>query len=216
MNISSLKIGIFDAVTTEDLKKLEAQYTFMLSNDSAMVPTDLDGSNGDYTIATTQPIIYKLGVLDTSNWNITVSPSTGITGAFFNGEYKVTNMTTDTGKVTFTAKNSQLTLTKVFNITKAKAGKTGESSYNVVVLSSRGNTFKNGEIETTLKAFVYYGNRDITEELDANRFKWTRVSNDSASDIDWNAKNFSGKKQITITPDDVYKRTMFQCDILGE
>lgn len=125
MNVSSLRIGQFNAVTTEELKKLEAQYTFILSNDSATIPTDKDGNNGDYTTATTQPIIYRLGVLDTSNWNITASASTGITGALLNGEYKITKMTADTGKVTFTAKKDNLTLLKVFNISKAKAGITG-------------------------------------------------------------------------------------------
>ena len=124
LNVSHMKIGMFDAITTEDLKKLESQYTFILTNDSATIPTDSAGNNGDFSQATTQPIMYKLGVVD-SSWTITASPSAGVVGTFSGGKYTITNMTSKSGSVVFTAKKDSMTLTKVFKIAKALAGSNG-------------------------------------------------------------------------------------------
>lgn len=86
--------------------------------------------------------------------------------------------------------------------------------YKVEIISTNGNVFKNGQINTTLEARVYHGINDITDTIDANRFRWTRVSNDSISDADWNSAHFSGTKSILITPSDVYIRATFNCEIL--
>lgn len=93
-------------------------------------------------------------------------------------------------------------------------GSNGEDAYAVDIISSHGNIFKNGVINTTLRAIVYEGKDDITDSIDANRFRWTRTSNDSADDIVWNSRYFGGTKQITITRDDVNKRASFTCNIL--
>lgn len=89
----------------------------------------------------------------------------------------------------------------------------GEDSYRVEVLSRNGNTFKNGVIDTWLYAVVYKGDDDITDELDIGRFRWERVSADSASDTLWNQRYFGGAKEIKITTEDVYKRATFTCSI---
>lgn len=95
-------------------------------------------------------------------------------------------------------------------------GEDGTSNYNVVILSTEGDTFKNGLIGTTLVAKVYYGDQDVTDQIDANRFRWSRSSIDKVSDGIWNSKHFSGKKEVQITTEDVHKRATFSCDILGE
>lgn len=92
-------------------------------------------------------------------------------------------------------------------------GPKGEDAYRVEVLSRNGNTFKNGVVDTWLYAVVYKGDDDITDELDISRFRWERVSEDSASDTLWNQKYFGGTKEIRITTEDVYKRATFTCSI---
>lgn len=95
-------------------------------------------------------------------------------------------------------------------------GDKGEDAYRVEVLSRNGDTFRNGIIDTWLYAVVYKGDSDITDELDINRFRWERVSEDSASDILWNQRYFGGTKEIKITTEDVYKRATFTCSITKE
>lgn len=96
---------------------------------------------------------------------------------------------------------------------KGEKGEDGTSNYNVLVLSTEGNAFKNGIVETILKARVFYGDRDITDEIDANRFRWSRSSTDKIADDIWNSKYYGGTKEIKITTDDIHKRAMFQCEL---
>ncbi len=86
--------------------------------------------------------------------------------------------------------------------------------YRLVISSSNGNIFKNGEISTVLSAIVYSWDEDITESLDDNQFIWTRVSSDSDDDLIWNQRHAGGTKEITITSDDVRVRATFCCDLI--
>lgn len=92
----------------------------------------------------------------------------------------------------------------------------GIKSWTVQIFSTNGGVFKNDQINTVLIARVYRGTEDITDTLDANRFRWTRVSEDSAADELWNTANFSGKKEISVTSDDVHQRATFNVTILEE
>jgi phage minor structural protein len=122
------------------------------------------------------------------------------------------------GKVIFSAK----TPTEVYmdedikEELKGDEGPPGESAYKVELLTSNGSAFKNGVINTIIMARVYYGGEDITDEIDINRFRWRRVSNDPAGDSIWNDRYFGGVKEIEITRDDVNKRATFSCEILKE
>lgn len=86
--------------------------------------------------------------------------------------------------------------------------------YRLVISSSNGNIFKNGEIATTLYATVFSWDTNITEELDDNQFIWTRVSDDPDADKVWNADHFSGSKSVEITTEDVHVRATFFCDLI--
>jgi hypothetical protein len=87
----------------------------------------------------------------------------------------------------------------------------GESVYKVEIVSERGIVFRNGIIQTTLRAIVYEGDDEVTDTLDANQFRWTRISNDPAGDAIWNAAHFGGVKEIEVTRDDVTHLATFQC-----
>ena len=58
------------------------------------------------------------------------------------------------------------------------------------------------------------GSKEVTDEFNDNQFIWSRVSADTAGDETWNASNFGGKKEITITSDDVHGRATFFCDLI--
>lgn len=89
-----------------------------------------------------------------------------------------------------------------------------QKMYRLVISSSNGNIFKNGNISTVLTATVFSWDKDVTDELDDNQFIWTRVSSDTEADKVWNSAHFGGTKSITITNDDVKARATFYCDLI--
>ena len=96
---------------------------------------------------------------------------------------------------------------------KKVIGVHGQNAYRVEILSKNGNVFKNGVINTVLSARVFRGDEDVTERLDANRFRWTRVSDNEESDNIWNDRYASGIKFITLSTDDIYHRATFECNV---
>ena len=84
----------------------------------------------------------------------------------------------------------------------------------LVITSSNGNIFKNGNVKTLLSAVVYSWDKDITDTLDANQFVWTRVSEDPETDKVWNEQHFGGVKSVVITGADVKVRATFYCDLI--
>lgn len=74
------------------------------------------------------------------------------------------------------------------------------------------NIFKNKGQASTMRCKVYSWDKDITDTLDAECFVWHRKSSDEEADIEWD-KNHIGKKQITITTEDVYDNASFYCEI---
>ena len=89
-----------------------------------------------------------------------------------------------------------------------------QKMYRLVITSTNGNIFKNGSISTTLNATVFSWDENVTDELDDNQFIWTRVSDDAASDSEWNDRHFGGTKSVEITTDDVNIRATFFCDLI--
>lgn len=81
-------------------------------------------------------------------------------------------------------------------------------SYDVLIESSNGNVFKNGDIETTLTAIVRKGNEDITDQFTDTQFSWTRVSKDPEGDVVWNEAH-KHTKTVAITNKDVYAKAVF-------
>lgn len=117
----------------------------------------------------------------------------------------------ETGEVVLRAYATSKEVTKVSDrVTEIEEQK----MYRLVITSSNGNIFKNGNIATTLSAQVYSWDENITYSLDPNQFVWTRVSEDADSDKLWNAAHYGGAKQIVITADDVKVRATFFCDLI--
>ena len=89
-----------------------------------------------------------------------------------------------------------------------------QKMYRLVISSTNGNIFKNGNIQTTLYATVFSWDENITDQLDDNQFVWTRVSDDPEADALWNAAHFGGSKIVNITKDDVDVQATFFCDLI--
>lgn len=110
-------------------------------------------------------------------------------------------------------KASQLAL----DATKEELGVVKNSVvYKLEILSSNGLVFKSGQINTELEARVYHGSEDKTDEFNASRFIWQRISNDLMGDVEWNRSHSGGTKKIIITPEDVKVRATFNCKLLDE
>ena len=117
----------------------------------------------------------------------------------------------ETGEVVLRAYATSKEVTKVSDrVTEIEEQK----MYRLVITSSNGNIFKNGNIATTLSAEVYSWDENITDSLDPNQFVWTRVSEDADSDKLWNAAHYGGAKKITVTTADVKVRATFFCDLI--
>jgi hypothetical protein len=96
-------------------------------------------------------------------------------------------------------------------------GKQGQGAYYVEVLSSNGNGFKNGNINTTLTAIVRCGVDNINHLFDPREIRWERVSErdaDKLSDNEWTFSNLVSREYrhtgftLPITSTDVtYKAT---------
>ena len=97
-----------------------------------------------------------------------------------------------------------ITITKVRN---------GDAAYIVSVGSSNGNQFLNGEMVTILTATVFKGSHDITANVPANAFNWTRLSDNPTGDQVWNEMHTAVGNQITVTSTDVYRRAVFNCEV---
>lgn len=103
--------------------------TMQLSNEYTGVPTDANGSGGDYSDAYTDVTLH-IGTTDITESDAvqwTTSPSDGVTGTWDEEKhrYNVTYMSADVGAVSITATYSGLAVTKTFTIAKSKQGLTG-------------------------------------------------------------------------------------------
>ncbi len=88
------------------------------------------------------------------------------------------------------------------------------SSFTVSIESSNGSVFRPGQADTTLFCRVHRNTEDITDALDASRFRWKRSSTDLVDDQRWNTSSKAiGHKSIEITSADCVGRTVFFCEI---
>lgn len=101
-------------------------------------------------------------------------------------------------------KYDQMTIIKVYS---------GVGELKVVVISDYGDIFMNGNIDTTLRAYAYWGGEMINDQLPENAFQWYRISNDRNADELWNFHEGKDKKEVHIDETDVYKKAVFECEV---
>lgn len=105
--------------------------TMQLSNDMCSVATEADGTGGDYSECYTEVmlLIGTTDITDSDKVQYTVNPSAGVDGSWdlTRKRYTVRDMSEDNGSVTITATYAGITVSKVFSVSKAKAGAPGDN-----------------------------------------------------------------------------------------
>lgn len=88
------------------------------------------------------------------------------------------------------------------------------SSFTVSIESTNGSVFRPSQTDTVLSCHVYQNTTEITDALDASRFRWKRSSTDAADDQRWNTSSKAiAHKSIEIKSADCVGRTVFICEI---
>lgn len=64
-----------------------------------------------------------------------------------------------------------------------------------------------------LTATVWKGGVNITDKFHPLKFLWTRTSQNHKSDTEWNNRHKGVGRTITITNDDMWGKTVFECMI---
>lgn len=109
--------------------------TMQLSNDMCSVATEADGTGGDYSECYTEVmlLIGTTNITDSDKAQYTVNPSAGVDGSWdlTRKRYTVRDMSEDNGSVTITATYAGITVSKVFSVSKAKAGEPGTNGDSV-------------------------------------------------------------------------------------
>jgi hypothetical protein len=107
-------------------------------------------------------------------------------------------------------------LTKGKNDSRGAEGPPGEDAYLLQVMSEGGTTFRTTTpFTTTMRARVFKGGVEVTDNFTDADFRWSRTSSDTHSDAIWNSAHYSvGGKTLSITQDDVAGRTNFFCTLL--
>ena len=91
-----------------------------------------------------------------------------------------------------------------------------QRSYMVSLTSTNGLLFKNNVIDTVLKAQLFYGNREITHELDKDYFVWTKRDSEGNDDTVWNKIHEGIGPNVSITHEDVQSRATFKVEVFSD
>lgn len=144
--------------------------TMQLSNDMCSVATEADGTGGDYSECYTEVmlLIGTTDITDSDKAQYTVNPSAGVDGSWdlTRKRYTVRDMSEDNGSVTITATYAGITVSKVFSISKVKAGVPGSNGDS---LESIAEYYAVSSSNTIAPGQWYPNPPQMTEQ---NRYLW--------------------------------------------
>lgn len=84
--------------------------------------------------------------------------------------------------------------------------------YRMEIHADNGEVLSEHVPQTTLRARVWHGSKEVTEDLPASRFQWRRISQDSTADQLWNTQH-AGVKSIVLTTKDVQFSASYSCEL---
>ena len=87
--------------------------------------------------------------------------------------------------------------------------------YRVEISTDAGEVLSDYVKKTTLRARVYRGSREVTNDIAASRFHWKRTSADATADALWDSAH-AGVKQFQLTNADVFFSATYTCEISDE
>lgn len=84
----------------------------------------------------------------------------------------------------------------------------GNDNLSIEFVSSRGYSFRRGYVDTVITPHLFYGSTDITDEIDAEYWTWTRASESgkTVADEAWDAVHtglYTGVKTLRLTNNDM-------------
>lgn len=143
-----------------------------LSNDTHQIGTNRDGEEGNYHGANTTLTIFRGGVEETNDWDISldIDPKDSVEGTFSDHTYTVTKLKTDEATITFTAehktrKNDSL-ITKVFSLSKNKQGIDGKDAKGYFLSFNDTSIRKNRVTNEILPENLIIGGYSVTGEAE--------------------------------------------------
>ena len=87
--------------------------------------------------------------------------------------------------------------------------------YRVEISTDAGEVLSDYVKKTTLRARVYRGSKEVTNDIAASRFHWKRTSADATADALWDSTHI-GVKQFQLTNADVFFSATYTCEISDE
>ena len=177
------------------------------------------------TIDTTN-VSYKWAIMDSS---VTSTSSSGYDAAFGTGWRKLTDSTglyTGTTTATITVYAAAVDSYAVFKCVATDSDSTS-STYNstfadvatfidnsdpiqIVITSTGGDVFKNGQGSTVLTAVVYQAGAEIDAD-GKGTYTWTKYNKDGAVDTSWGTSGSKTGKTLSVSNTDVDTKATFMC-----
>lgn len=179
------------------------------------------------TVDTTN-VSYKWAIMDSS---VTATTSTGYDASFGIGWKKLADTTgkyTGTTTATLTIYASAVDSYAVFRCV-ATDSDSASNTYNstftdvatfidnadpiqVVITSTGGDVFKNGQGSTTLKAVVYQAGVEI-DTSGTGTYSWTKYNKDGAIDTAWGTSGKKTGKTLSVSTSDVATKATFMVEV---
>lgn len=207
--IGNMTIGEIEETVT-DVRKLEIQsdlgYTYKVEGEQVNpISLVLKVKSIGFTISSDQDIVWY-GSSDFSSWQ---SLGTGLIQNITYSHFKEKQ-----SQDVYFVKAVYSSRESLDNYTASAAlyqVKNGTSPIEVVIVSSSGNIFINGEVSTSLTAYVYRGNEDITSTFDQSLFSWEKINEDGSIDEDWTNSHKNYGNIISINSSTVDRKASFNC-----
>ena len=215
INTGQLCMARIDA--TGHVFKQEA--TGVIPKTITLEATLVRGSESDTNNGDTTPFTVQWYHRDTNGWQ-EITGTVYVTGNSGTKKYEVSGRTLTVypdgvdSEDTFRAVikdtyTSSATYNKYFPATFTIVDLT--DPFSLVITSSNGDTFKNGNVSTTLTARLQQGGVDIANNTYTVTYTWTKYNADGTQDTTWGTSGTKTGVSIAISSSDVNSRATFMC-----
>ncbi|MBE6624381.1 MAG: hypothetical protein E7622_01925 [Ruminococcaceae bacterium] len=180
------------------------------------------------SVVDTTNVSYKWAIMDSA---VTSTTSTGYDASFGVGWRKLSDTTgkyTGTTSATITVYAAAVESYAVFKCI-ATDSDSASNTYNstftdvatfidnadpiqVVITSTGGDVFKNGQGSTTLKAVVYQAGVEI-DAAGTGTYSWTKYNKDGAIDTSWGTSGKKTGKTLSVSNTDVTTKATFMVEV---
>lgn len=123
--ITDAGISYTDYITIVKVREGSDALNAILTNENVSLPADANGTVSSYASASTEIKIYQGATDVTSQWTISRVNGTGVLSTIVASTVTVTSLTADSANITINATKGTQTLSKIFSLSRTRAGGTG-------------------------------------------------------------------------------------------